>query len=264
VKWRIVVVVVACLVGLTGAAPPRDDDAGGGVKVRFPEGSLRGYPIVRDPATGATLGLTTVAQMIERGLVHVVVDARYLDGLRVTENMRFRQGATLEQVDWSVEERTGADENSEGQLVKRYAVDLTTGHATFTKDGEEHTAELGARTRGAYIGGGVMFAAKNAMPDLLRGTNVDLDVVAFTPSPHVVKVTLSHAGRARVSVGGRELDADKIVVHPDIPKLAQLVVKAPDTIFWFEHATPPAILRADTTLVEPGDRAIRIDLLGQP
>jgi hypothetical protein len=247
---------IACVLVLAAAGDR-------GVVLHYPEGSLHAFPIVRDPASDATIGVGTVTQIVSGDVLYVVVDTKYRDGLRVVERTRIQQrrGAPLEQLDWSVDERRAGDESA----TKQYAVDLVGGHATSLGGEGGRATELDGRARGAFAGAGVMFAAKNALPDLLRGQSVNLDVVAFTPAPRVVKVTLTLGGRELVTVGGRELDVDRVVVHPQIPKLAALVgVKAPDTILWFTHSTPPAIVRADTTIVEPGDRAIRIELLGRP
>src|SRR5216683_3133174 len=94
-----------------------------GVEVRWIEGTLRGFPVVRD-AEGRQIGDGTLTQYIEDGKLHAqgIFDLR--DGRRVREETVLDQRARLRQLFWSWKETQG------DEVLREFSVDLTTGHAT--------------------------------------------------------------------------------------------------------------------------------------
>ncbi len=68
-----------------------------------------------------------------------------------------------------------------------------------------------------------------------------------------------------MAMGGRILRGDRFMIHPEIPKLAKLLVKVPDTRIWLINPPPVGFLRWEGPLAEPSDPVVRVDLLpGEP
>jgi hypothetical protein len=106
-----------------------------------------------------------------------------------------------------------------------------------------------------------MYAIKNLTERLQQGEKIDLTAVAFTPKPRTATVTVSLEAVESLRLGGRSFETDRILVHPEVPAIARLFVKAPDQRLWLYRAAPPAFLRMEGPLVEPGDQLVRIDVL---
>jgi hypothetical protein len=231
-----------------------------GIPLRWPEGTLRGFPVVRD-ASGQQIADGTLTQWIEDGNLHISATYEFKDGRVVEEQTVLAQHPELAQLRWSWEERKGSE------VERSYSIDFTTGHAVVHKRGEDvredHLDE--AKNLGhAFAGVGFMYAVKNLTADLEKGAEVELTAVAFTPKPRTVKVSIRRDQEGSLAMGGRKLPAERFVVHPEIPLafIAKLFVKAPDQYLWFYKPSPPAFLRADIPLAEPSDPIIRIELIG--
>jgi len=231
-----------------------------GVPLRWPEGTLRGFPVVRD-ASGQQIAEGTLTQWIEDGKLHVMGTYAFKDGREVEEQTVLSQHPELAQLRWSWEERKG------GEVQRSYSIDFTTGHAVVHKRGEDvredHLDDAKQLGR-AFAGVGFMYAVKNLVADLEKGGEVELTAVAFTPKPRTVKVSVRRDQEDPLTMGGRTLGAERFVIHPEIPLafIAKLFVKAPDQYLWFYKPSPPAFLRADIPLAEPSDPIIRIELIG--
>lgn len=231
-----------------------------GVPLRWPEGTLRGFPVIRD-ASGRQIADGTLTQWIEDGNLHVSATYVFKDGRVVEEQTVLAQHPELAQLRWSWEERKGTE------VTRSYSVDFTTGHAVAHKRGEdvrEDTLDDAKQLGHAFAGVGFMYAVKNLAGDLEKGGEVELTAVAFTPKPRTVKVSIRRDQEGPLTTGGRTLTAERFVIHPEIPLafIAKLFVKAPDQYLWFYKPSPPAFLRADVPLAEPSDPIIRIEVIG--
>ncbi len=109
-----------------------------------------------------------------------------------------------------------------------------------------------------------MYAVKNLTGRLDQGEKIQLTAVVFTAKPRTVTVSISRDRVGELTMGGRRLPAERYVIHPEVPWIAKLFVKAPDQYLWFYRPAPPAFLRADIPLAEPSDPMIRIELLPGP
>ena len=230
------------------------------IEVRVPEGTLHGFPIVRDE-TGRSIGVGDMKQWIERGRLHVQLEIDLADGRHIEEKTVLAARGRLEQLTWSIEERRGK------AVLRKFSLDLASGRATTSKvreDGGTDSADVRLDgTRGAFCGIGISYAVKNQMVRLDAGEAVTLSVVAFTPKPRVAKVTVSHIGTGQLAVGGRKISAGQYLVHPEVPAIAKLFEKVPDATLWFAPS-PPGLLRADIQLLEPSDPTVRIETIGAP
>jgi hypothetical protein len=104
-----------------------------------------------------------------------------------------------------------------------------------------------------------VLALQNLRDRLVKGEAIELQAVGFTPGPRVVSVKLSYVGLDQMRMSSRVLRGEHFVVHPEIPWIAKLFFKVPDTDVWL---TPPpsGFLRWRGPLAEPGDSVVRVDL----
>ena len=244
-------VKVVALLFLVAALPAR------ALETRWMEGTIRGFPVVRD-ADGHQIGEGTLTQYIEDGKLHAqgIFDLR--DGRRLHEEVVLEQRPRLRQLSWSWEETKG------GEVLRRFSIDLTTGHAVARKrngDGVDTWDDHLDGTREAFAGVGFMYAVKNLTERLDKGEKIEVTAVVFTAKPRTVTVSISRDQVGELAMGGRRLPAARYVIHPDVPWFARLFVKAPDQYLWYYRPDPPAFLRADIPVAEPGDPMIRIELL---
>jgi hypothetical protein len=241
-----------CLGALLLLAP-----AAGAVETRFQEPNTTRATRVTTPE-GQPLGEGTLTQWMEGDKLHVQLVYTYLDGRAIEEIGVFAMQPEIAQERWAWRERMN------GQVRRDYRIDFSTGKATGVSraDGKEkHFSDtLKVEPGKTFAGVGFAVAAKNLLPQLRQGEQVELQALAFTPQPRKVKVQLSQQGSARVSRDGQQVTADKVVIHPDIG-IASLVVKAPDTVVYFAGSEPPSLIMGEGTLLEPGDPKVRTEVL---
>lgn len=235
------------------------------VAVRSPEGELYAFPTLLDDA-GTPLATSTLAQWFEGGRLHVRITHDFADGRRTVERARFRQGKELDQEAWSWEERRG------GEVVRAFEVDLVAGRARARKreaDGGEETWDERVKVeRGrTFCGLGVVYAVKQVGGRVARGEDVSLRGIAFLPKPISVPLAVKHAKREKIALAGREVDADRFEVRPDLKGLEKLVELFQDPAgadVWLHHGKPPMILRIRYPLAEVRDPVVVIETLGTP
>jgi hypothetical protein len=227
------------------------------VETRFPERNDTRQLAVKSQE-GQPIGEGTLTQWTEGDRLHVLLIYRYADGRTIEESAVFLQEPELVQEKWTWRER-------KDQLVtRRYNIDFTTGRALGVNrtrgSPRRYSEQMQVEPGRTFAGVGFILAAKNLLPVLRQGKDVELRALAFTPAPREVKVRLSQQGSERIQQGGQTLAADKVVVHPEIG-IASLVVKVPDTLLYFSGAEPPMLVAGVGPLLEPGDPVVRTEVL---
>jgi hypothetical protein len=243
--------VLALLLVALAAAPA------GAIEWSHFETAVRGYPVLRD-STGRRIADGNFVQWNGKDGLHVQIAYAAAGGKRMEESVVLQQRPELAQRAW------GWRETEHGTVVRMFNVDMVSGKADAAKleDGTmRHWSEtLDVEPGRTFAGFGFMMAVKAVRSALVKGKTVDLKAIGFNPSPKIVSVTLSYAGRDTVRMSGRSIAADHYVVHPHVPAIAKLFVKVPDAQIWL--TPPPAgFLRYEGTLAEPSDPIVRIDLL---
>jgi hypothetical protein len=220
-------------------------------------GSAHAYPVMFDLA-GKKLANAEFTQQIADGLLHVRITYDQVDGGRIEERASFRQRPELVQKQWSWQQ------HKEEALQRRYMVDFDSGKAVVqkrekggVKDWSEQVKITPGRT---FAGFGFTFAAQNLRDRLVKGEVIELQAIGLTPKPRVVTVTLDYHGTDRVPMSDRVLRGEHFVVRPNIPAIAKLFIKVPDTHIWLTPP-PPGFLRWQGPLVEPSDPLVRVDLV---
>jgi len=221
-------------------------------------GPAHGYPAFRD-INGNTLGDGEFLQWLEEGRLHIKISYRFKDGRRIEETGVLRQKPEIVQDEWSWKETKG------GETLREFAIDFGGQKATAQKreNGEiKHWDEkLDIQPGQTFAGFGFTVALQNLRARLLQGEHISLKAVGFSPKPRLVTVDISHAGVERMEMGGRTVEGDHFVVHPDIPAIAKLFVSVPDNQIWLTHPAPAGFLRVEGPVAEPNDSIVRIDLL---
>lgn len=227
-----------------------------GIEVTQFTASAHAYPVMRD-LEGKELGDGEFTQEISDHLLRIRIFYHLGQGHTIEEKAAFVQNSALTQKEWSWQERR------DGDLEREYKVDFDSGKATSRKrEGnglEERSDEVKIEPGTTFAGFGLVLALQNLRDRLVKGEAIELHAVGFTPGPRVVSVKLSYVGLDRMRMSSRVLRGEHFVVHPEIPWIAKLFFKVPDTDVWL---TPPpsGFLRWQGPLAEPGDPVVRVDL----
>jgi len=230
------------------------------VEVTQPAGAAHGYPGLYD-ANGKKLANAEFKQWLEDGHLYVVITYRFSDGQLFEEKSRFRQGKDLIQEQWSWKEL------KDGKRQREFSVDFASQTATayIQKDNKDVSEKIDVEPGQTFAGFGFTLALSNLRKRLVHGEQLELKAVGFSPfptlKPQVVTVTISHGGVQRMKMGGRSLKGDEFIIHPEVPLIAKLFVKVPDTKIWLTNPPPAGFLRWEGPTVLPTDPLIRVDLI---
>ena len=231
----------------------------GAVEAKWDEGDLLGFPALFNE-TGGRVGEGEFNQKRSGSTFTVTSTYRFKDGRVAVEEATFGTKPELFQKSWKFEEKRGE------ALLRKYEVDLESGVARA----EKHEGTKVRRKSGkmkvekgkTFAGLGFVYAAKNLFGRLRDGEAVELTAIAFTPTPRSVKVELKSVGTEILTAGASGVKAEKITVHPKIPKIARIFVKPKDATLWFARRSPPQFLRSESTLAEPNEPVVQINSFG--
>jgi len=244
---RIVFVVIVALFALPAAA----------VEMKALQASARGFPQMRDLA-GAPIADGNLAQWVEGGLLHLKLVFEYGDGRHTEETAVLRQEPEVAQVSWLYVDRRGET------VLRRFEVNFTTGHATAQKTGDRGGTwdeKMDIEPGHTFAGLGFVIALVNLRDRLVAAEKIQLKAVAFTPKPRGATVTLSREASELLHMGGRSLESDRFVIHPEVPFIAKLFIKVPDQRLWLYKTPPAGFMRGELPAAETSDPLMRIDVL---
>lgn len=224
------------------------------IVVNVKEGDVQAFPQLLD-GSGAALADGRYLQRVEGNELHI--DARYdfPDGRVVEEHARLKLAPELQQRSWEWSEKR------DGAVVRRFTADFDTGraYALHVEDGKAWDEKVDIHPGKTFAGIGFVVAVKNLRATLAAGQSAKLEAIGFTPKPRTIGLTVRHDGPDELHTAGRTIAADAWTLHPEVPAIAKLFVKAPDERVWLLRESPPALLRFEGPMVEPSDPIIRID-----
>ena len=234
-----------------------------GIEVTEPAGAAHGYPGLCD-ITGKKLADGEFRQWVENHHLNVVITYRFPNGQLWEEKARFRQGSELIQEQWSWKELT------HGKPQREFSADFSSRMASahIRMDNKDVTENVNIEPSRTFAGFGFTIALSNLRKRLLKGEQLELKAVGFSPfptlKPQVVTVKISYGGLQRMRMGGRSVKGDEFIIRPEIPLIAKLFVKVPDTKIWLTNPPPAGFLRWEGPTVLPTDPLMRVDLLSSP
>lgn len=223
-------------------------------------GAAHGYPGLCD-ANGKKIADGEFRQWVENHHLYVVITYRLPHGQSFEEKSQFRQDGELRQEQWSWKELM------HGKPQREFSVDFASGMASahIRKDNKDVTEKIDVEPGRTFAGFGFTIALSNLRKKLLKGEQIELKAVGFSPfptlKPQVVTVKISHGGVDHMRMAGRSLKGDRFIIHPEIPLIAKLFVNVPDTKVWLTNPAPAGFLRWEGPIVLPNDPLIRVDLL---
>jgi hypothetical protein len=230
------------------------------VEVTQPAGAAHGYPGLCD-TNGKKLAEGEFRQWLDGDHLYVVINYRFPNGQLIEEKTRFRQERELIQEQWSWKELR------HGKPQREFAVDFLSGTATahISKDNRDVSDKIEVQPGRTFAGFGFTIALSNLRKRLVNGEQLELKAVGFSPfptlKPEVVTVKISYGGVQRMRMGRRSLKGDEFTIHPEVPLIAKLFVKVPDTKIWLTNPLPAGFLRWEGPTVLPTDPMIRVDLI---
>jgi hypothetical protein len=186
------------------------------LEVTEPAAAAHGYPALYN-LDGKKLANGEFRQWVEDHLLQIVITYEFPDGGWFEERARFRQQPDLVQEHWSWKELKNK------RVQREFAVDFLSGMATahISKDNKDVSDKVDIEKGRTFAGFGFTLALSNLRKRLLRGEQVELKAVGFSPfptlKPQVVTVKLSHAGVDHLRMSGRSLKGDRFIVHPEVP-----------------------------------------------
>lgn len=244
--------LAALALALAVAAPPPP-----AVPIRFPPGTLHGFPSLSDRA-GNVLADGELAQTLDGHALHVRLRWTFRDGHTAEETDEFEVGTHLTQRSFSLVESRGGIE------LRRLEADLATGRAVSVRrgeDGKEHRdeARLEIPAGGAFGGYGTALAVSQL--GLGPGAEAELGFVAFAPEPRLVVLRVRRDAEQSIPAAGRAIACDRFTLHPELGWLVRLIAHPKDAHLWFTHAEPPALVRAEQTFAAKDDPVVVVDVI---
>ncbi|MEO6306577.1 MAG: hypothetical protein ABIO96_00935 [Nitrospiraceae bacterium] len=234
----------------------------GPIAVRFPEGMTHGFLLVRS-LSGALLGQGEMTQVLKEGdLVESRLVFRFKDGSLHDEKVAFSQQRVFtmisyrlvqrgpsfpDQIDISIDRGT-AEYTVRSQAGENGKEEVLTGHVDLPKD---------------VYNGMLITMSKN----LQKGADETVSVLAFTPSPQVIKVQLRAIDEQPVQLGELSSKATQYVFTPQLGVIKEFFGKAIGKLpaqfhytCWIMVDAPPSFVQFEGPLQLMGP-IMRIELV---
>ena len=221
------------------------------------EGDAQAITALVDVASGRTIADGRYAQWVAGDVLHIEARYDFPDGRTVVERAEVRLHPQLEQQAWSWVEHDGRG------VVREYTVDFRTGNAEANRADQKKRWKEHLDIEPGKTFAGIAFVAviKAVRAEVEPGQKIELKAVAFTSKPRIAPVEVIREKAQTLSMAGRKIAGDRWTIHPDIPAVAKIFVKAPDQHVWLFATGPAAFLRYEGPLAEPDDPVIRVDLI---
>lgn len=238
------------LLVLTGAPPA----SAAPVPVRFTEGVIHGFPVLRSPA-GEPLATGEMTQVARGAVVESRLVFRFRDGSVYDESVVFSQVDAFTLESYHLVQRGPSFPESVDATLDRKTGRYDVRYRADDESPEERVSGSFALPADVYSGMlGILL--KNLAP----GQKETVHVVVFTPRPRLVKVLLAPAADELLTLGGRPISTTRYLIKPELGLLASLLVVAPAPIhLWVIGGDAPAFVKFEGPLYFMGP-VWRIDL----
>jgi hypothetical protein len=238
--------VLALAILLTPSA-----DAQSTVDVRFTEGLVRGFLVVR-AMDGNVLAHGDLAQVSHGAKVTTRLVLRFIDGSMYDETVDFSQKDSFQVLNYHLVQKGPAF-----KVPIDMTIDRSTGkvRVRYTdEDGEEKVESDRLELPPDLANGMIPVLLKN-IPEGVKQTTVSM--VAATPKPRLVTLVITAEGEAKFLAGGVSHEATqyriKVEIGGILGMLAPLVGKQPqDTRAWVLDGDAPVLVRMEGPLFMGG------------
>jgi hypothetical protein len=212
------------------------------LRLAWHEGDVAGFSSILSPDGSKTIGIIEFHQHMRAGVLRIQRVARFFDGSSDEDQVDVRVGKTLE----SVGGRT-IIRDTKGRATVDLRIDVARGRITgFSGTGADRTEydEEVALTPATYWGPLIFILLKNFEENAVDGTLAFRTVIA-TPRPRVIGMELQAQDATALRLHGTKMPATKYRLRPAIHPLIDPIVRlfAPDTFFFIQGGTPPAMVR---------------------
>ena len=221
------------------------------------EGAVQAFTSLTD-AQGHIIADGKFLQRIEGERLFIEARYDFPDGRVVEERARLRLAPELLQEEWDWTEKKG------DVVLRRYEVDFLTHTAVGHKGNDSWREDVEVEPGKTFAGIGFVEAVKTLRSELKHGEEFKLRAIAMTPKPRSVGLIVTRNESEKISMAGRHVPAERWTLHPDVPAIAKLFVKAPDQHVWLFADQPASFLRFEGPLCEPEDPIIHVDLIPGP
>jgi hypothetical protein len=220
------------------------------VKVRYREGSARGFLVLRDQA-GTTLASGEFSQVPQGNTIKARMFLRFRDGSLHDETTVYSQKSAFRLISDHLVQRGQSFPNPcDITIDVRSQMVSVLAPSKDSKAEEPEHMELPSD-----LSNGLLFSLiKN-----LRTNAPQIKVSYLAPSakPRMVKLAISLKKVSNFVVAGRSLKAAEWDVKPELGGLAGVLApmigkQPPDTLVWIAEGSVPAIVRVDTNLYVGG------------
>ena len=217
----------------TGAAVPQS--------VRFLEGSVRGFLVLRT-LDGKAIAHGELMQKPTRGLIESRLQLHFMDGSLYEETVAFSQKQVFRLERYHLIQRGAsfplADITFDRQSGRYRA------RQQEKKDSEEKAASGSLELPADLYNGMTSIVLKN----LPRGAGTTGQMVAFTPEPRLLKMTLHPEGEEKVRVGKDVKAVTRYLVKLEIGGIPGVIASVigkdpPDLHYWLVAGDVPAFVR---------------------
>jgi hypothetical protein len=231
--------LVALLAALVTAAPAAAEP----VPVRFLEGVTRGFPALRS-ADGELLADGDLVQVAHGDRVQSRMVFRFRDGSLYDETVVYSQRDVFRLLTYRIVQRGPSFPETLEAFVDRESRRY---HVRYRMD-EESAEEVleGALTLPPDAYNGLLTTLLKNLPP---GQATDVKIVAFTPTPRLVTLTLAPSADETIALGRRAIPATRFVIRPQLGLFASLLVAdVPDARCWIVGGEAPVFLRFEGPL----------------
>lgn len=220
------------------------------VAVRYPEGPAHGFLVLTDTADKA-IAHGELIQWLEGGAVVSNLVFRFNDGSLYDETVRFSQDRVFRLLAYELEQRgpsfTATSKISFDRSGKYKA------RVRAAPDEEEKEASGTIEMPDDATNGMTSIYLKNSMPDRAMAAHL----LAFTPDPVVLDVSLKPEGVAEYRVGSAVHKATRFLIDPQVPGvkgvLATVMGKQPPSFtMWIAQGKAPVLIRFQGPLYAEG------------
>lgn len=246
-----IAIVLACVVLIATSAMPDQ------VAVHFPQGSTNGLLLVRS-VNGKAIGNGDLTETVHGDRVTCKFSLHFDDGSQYEETTEFSEKGKFRVLTYHMTQKGPSFRQAIEMTMNAETGDVSV--QTTDDNGKQNSWSRQMKIPADVANGIVPFLASNLTPS---DPKASVTMVAATPKPRLVQLTIAPEGTESFPLDGTKIEATRYAVKVDLGGLIGPVAKVtgrqpPDTILWVLRSKVPTFLMAQETFV--GGPVCRIQL----